>query len=58
MDEEWEISNDGLYTKCQWTPFAGTKVKGRLKKTVIRNQTAFENGVITGGPKGQVVYPS
>lgn len=45
-DVSYEISNDGLYTKCGWTPFAGKKVKGRLIKVVLRGKTVFENGKI------------
>ena len=58
MDEEWTIKNEGLYTKCAWTPFNGMKIKGKIKKTVLRGQAVFENGIIIGGPSGQTTYPA
>lgn len=58
LDEEWEISDDKLFTKCKWTPFAGMKVKGKIKKTVLRNQTVFEDGEIINSPNGKTVFPT
>ena len=45
-NEEWEIENDKLATKSKWSPFNGWKVKGKVKRVIIRGQTAFENGKI------------
>ena len=42
-DACWEIQNEGLYTRCGWTPFAGRQVTGRVTKVVLRSQTVFEN---------------
>lgn len=57
MDQEWTISNEGLFTKCGWTPFAGMPVRGKVLKTVIRGKTVFENGKVLGDPIGKVIYP-
>lgn len=58
LEEEWKISNDGLFTKCGWTPFAGMKIRGRVKKTVLRGKIVFEAGKIIGDPQGKVTYPT
>ena len=29
-----------------WTPFEGWKVKGKVRKVVLRGQTAFEDGKV------------
>jgi carbamoyl-phosphate synthase/aspartate carbamoyltransferase/dihydroorotase len=58
LNEEWTIKNENLYTKAAWTPFNGMKIKGAIKKTVLRGQTVFENGRITGDPEGKVTYPN
>ena len=42
--EEYIIDNKNLLTKCGWSPFAGKKVKGRVKKVFIRGKKVFENG--------------
>lgn len=58
LDEEWEISNDNLFTKCKWTPFAGMKIKGKIKKTVLRGQTVFDQGKIISEASGKIVFPT
>lgn len=44
-----------LFTKCGWTPFAGMKVIGRVKKVVLRGQLTFDGQNIFG-PYGQVLH--
>jgi carbamoyl-phosphate synthase/aspartate carbamoyltransferase/dihydroorotase len=43
-DEEYEIKAENQFTRCGWTPFEGWKVKGRVRKVVLRGKTAFEDG--------------
>lgn len=45
VDEKrtWEIKNENLFTKCKWTPFHGMKVKGKVKRVVLRGKKVFEN---------------
>ena len=45
-DRTWEISNEGLYTKCGWTPFAGMQVKGKLTKVILRGKLVFQDGKV------------
>jgi carbamoyl-phosphate synthase/aspartate carbamoyltransferase/dihydroorotase len=41
---EYEIKAADLHSRCGWTPFEGWKVKGKVKKVVLRGQIAFEDG--------------
>jgi carbamoyl-phosphate synthase/aspartate carbamoyltransferase/dihydroorotase len=43
---EYEIRAADQFTRCGWTPFEGWKVKGRVRKVVLRGITAFEDGKI------------
>jgi carbamoyl-phosphate synthase/aspartate carbamoyltransferase/dihydroorotase len=43
---EYEIRAAEQFTRCGWTPFEGWKVKGRVRKVVLRGKTAFEDGKI------------
>ena len=43
-DAEYEIRAADQFTRCGWTPFEGWKVKGKVRKVVLRGKTAFEDG--------------
>lgn len=43
---EYEIKAADQFTRCGWTPFEGWKVKGKVRKVVLRGKTAFEDGRI------------
>ncbi|MCC7119172.1 MAG: amidohydrolase family protein [Anaerolineales bacterium] len=43
---EYEIKAETQFTRCGWTPFEGWQVKGKVRKVVLRGQTAFEDGQI------------
>jgi len=47
---EYEIRAAEMFTRCGWTPFEGWKVKGRVRKVVLRGKTAFEDGKILVEP--------
>ena len=47
---EYEIKAENQFTRCGWTPFEGWKVKGKVKKVVLRGKTAFESGKILVDP--------
>ncbi len=43
-DASYELHAADMHSRCGWTPFEGWKVKGRVKKVVLRGSTAFEDG--------------
>jgi carbamoyl-phosphate synthase/aspartate carbamoyltransferase/dihydroorotase len=45
-NEVWVLENEKLFTKCKWSPFAGRRMKGKVKKVVLHGKTVFENGKI------------
>lgn len=54
--EEYEVSNDGLQTKCGWTPFAGQRVVGKVQKVTLHGNIVYENGKILAAPgSGQII---
>jgi len=56
--EEYIIDNKKLFSKCGWSPFAGRKVRGKVKKVFIRGIKVFERGKILVKPGfGKVIKP-
>jgi dihydroorotase-like cyclic amidohydrolase len=49
-DAEYEIRAADQFTRCGWTPFEGWKVRGKVRKVVLRGKTAFEDGRISVEP--------
>lgn len=49
-NEEWTIENGKLFTKCNWSPFNGWNVKGKVKSVFIRETKVFENDKILTKP--------
>ncbi|HEY6073819.1 MAG TPA: hypothetical protein VIV15_10600, partial [Anaerolineales bacterium] len=44
--DEYEIKAAEQFTRCGWTPFEGWKVKGRVRRVVLRGQEAFRDGKV------------
>lgn len=55
-NEEYQIKNEDLKTKCGWTPFAGKKVKGKIRSVVLRGQIIYDGEKILRSV-GKVIYP-
>ena len=45
-DASYEIHASDLHSRCGWSPFEGWQVKGRVRRVVLRGQTAVEDGKI------------
>ena len=41
---DYEIHASNQFSRCGWTPFEGWKVKGRLRKVVLRGREAYRDG--------------
>ncbi|GER91176.1 dihydroorotase [Dictyobacter vulcani] len=54
----YEITNQQMLSKCGWTPFAGTKVTGKIQQVYVRGSLAYEQDtcLAQGGSGKQVQY--
>ncbi len=41
-----QLSNQGLHTKCGWSPFSGMTVHGKVRRVMLRGKIVFEDGEI------------
>lgn len=55
-NKNWTIDPRKFFSKAKWSPFAGQKVYGQVKRVIIRNIPVFESGriLVTKG-FGQVI---
>ncbi len=49
-DLEWTVRAEELHTRCQWSPWEGQTLKGRVVRTVLRGQVACEYGKVLAQP--------
>ena len=57
-DARHALSDENLFTKCGWTPFAGMPVRGRVRQVVLRGQTVYNDGSVIARPgNGSVIVP-
>ena len=57
FDPSWErtVSPEVLCSAQDFTPFAGMRVRGWPRRTLLRGRTAFHDGTVQGRPQGQYV---
>lgn len=47
-----------LETRCGWTPFAGMVARGRVRRVLLRGETAYRGGEVLAAPgSGKIVEP-
>ncbi len=50
LDKEWTIPMKPRFSKAGWTPFAGRKVVGMVRRVVLRNKVVYVDGQILAKP--------
>lgn len=53
MDLEKKVAKENLFTKCGWSPYEGTLLKGWPIKTFVNGELVFEDGQFVAGPNGK-----
>jgi carbamoyl-phosphate synthase/aspartate carbamoyltransferase/dihydroorotase len=46
LDRAWTLPEKGGYSKCAWSPYAGRKVRGCVRRVVVRGVTAYVDGQV------------
>ena len=59
-EEEYMLTDERILSKCGWTPFAGTKVKGKIQRVFLRGEMVHDGNDCIGVPgSGKMVqYPN
>jgi carbamoyl-phosphate synthase/aspartate carbamoyltransferase/dihydroorotase len=59
-DTEWEVCGGDLMSRCGWTPFEGMRLRGTVRRVVLRGKPAYEDGSIVapaGGGRNLMTQP-
>ncbi len=52
LNAEWTIGSDWLQSKCEWSPFEGMTVHGRIEHVFLRGKWAVREGQLNGRMSG------
>ncbi|NXW10719.1 PYR1 protein, partial [Fregetta grallaria] len=50
LEHEWIIPSHTAFSKARWTPFEGMKVKGTVRRVVLRGEVAYIDGQVLVPP--------
>jgi carbamoyl-phosphate synthase/aspartate carbamoyltransferase/dihydroorotase len=49
-DLVWTVRGEELFTRCAWSPWEGHTLRGRVVRTVLRGQVAYDYGKVLAEP--------
>ncbi len=49
-DAEWQARGADMFTRAKWTPFEGWRLRGRVKRVVLRGCDVYRDGEILAAP--------
>jgi carbamoyl-phosphate synthase/aspartate carbamoyltransferase/dihydroorotase len=56
-DADYVLGHEMMHTRVRWTPFAGQRVRGKVKRVVLRGAEVFRDGELRAAPgSGEVLF--
>jgi dihydroorotase len=50
MNDPWFITNDGVMSRCGWTPYDGRTCNVKVDRTLVRGQAVYADNQVVGKP--------
>lgn len=50
LQESWTVRGSEMFSKCQWTPFGGREVRGRVIEVSLRGCLVYRQGQVLAAP--------
>jgi dihydroorotase len=50
LDREFEVRDEDVLSKIEWTPYAGRRFRGVVTNTLVRGREVFRDGEVVGEP--------
>jgi allantoinase len=57
LSREFDVQEDELLYRHPQTPYLGSRLRGRVVRTILRGRTVFHDGKIVAQPLGRLVRP-
>jgi len=58
LDREWQVDDEGLFYKNNWSPYPGLRLRGKVARTIVRGRTVFSDAaVLSQSGYGRQVLP-
>jgi len=57
LNAEFTVERDDLFYRHRQSPYIGSKLRGRVTRTILRGRTVFKDGKIVAKPLGELVKP-
>lgn len=58
LDSPWTITNDGVLSRCGWTPYDGRTISAQIDTTFVRGEPVLAGGRVVGTPgQGKIAIP-
>jgi allantoinase len=58
LSAEYTLTREMLLDRHKLSPYVGRNFRGKIVRTVLRGHTIFQDGKITGEPRGQFIRPA
>ena len=57
LRQTFSVSAEELFYRHRQSPYVGRALQGRVRRTILRGQTSFQDGKIVAKPAGRLVKP-
>jgi dihydroorotase (multifunctional complex type) len=56
-EQEYILTDEQMLSKCAWTPFAGTRIKGKIQYVFLRGSLAYDHDTCIATPgSGKIIH--
>ncbi len=52
-NDPWQVSSEGLFYRCGWSPLEGTELTARVIHTLVNGQVVYADGAVDASVRGQ-----
>ena len=58
LEESFDVRAEDLHYRHRQSPYVGRRLRGAVRRTLVRGRTVFQGGEIVAEPQGRLIRPS